>query len=147
MRCAAAAAQPRRRERCGVAWDASLPLPAAQRTAKYRPDGITECLSALRLTSKAAVRDVLDSQLPLVRGRDRPHRLVPPRAQPCARQFMEEMGEGVVLLLVSALLSRGLEQVAADADNGTGLLPPLIGEHNYASQVPRVRRSGRWLPR
>ncbi len=47
---------------------------------------------------------------------------------------MEENGLGVVLLVCSVMLSRGLDNIQADLESG-GFLPTLIGNHDYAGQV------------
>lgn len=47
---------------------------------------------------------------------------------------MAPSGMGALLVLYSALFSRGVEAVAADMDAGMGPATALMGPHNYAAQ-------------
>ena len=48
--------------------------------------------------------------------------------------FMQKDGGGVVCLVYSCLLSRGLEEVENDMDSNFGQAPKMIGNHGYANQ-------------
>jgi len=45
------------------------------------------------------------------------------------KAFMKKDGPGVVCMAYSCLLSRGIEQVAADMDSNFGMAPKMIGNH------------------
>ncbi|ETV68106.1 hypothetical protein H257_15853 [Aphanomyces astaci] len=49
-------------------------------------------------------------------------------------QFRESKGYGVVLVVASVMLTRGLATVEADMDTATGTVPTLIGAHDYCTQ-------------
>ncbi|KAF0689568.1 Aste57867_18987 [Aphanomyces stellatus] len=49
-------------------------------------------------------------------------------------QFAEAKGYGVVLLVASVMLSRGLAIIEGDMDTATGIVPTLIGNHDYCTQ-------------
>ncbi|OQS00966.1 hypothetical protein ACHHYP_02052 [Achlya hypogyna] len=51
-----------------------------------------------------------------------------------AAEFAEARGFGVVLLVLSVLLTRGPATVAADMDAPDGATPTLIGAHDYCTQ-------------
>jgi hypothetical protein len=47
---------------------------------------------------------------------------------------MEQEGNGVVMLVYSLILTRGVESVAREMES-VGITPSLIGSHDYAQQV------------
>ncbi|RHY06924.1 hypothetical protein DYB36_003830 [Aphanomyces astaci] len=51
-----------------------------------------------------------------------------------ATPFRESKGYGVVLMVASVMLTRGLATVEADMDTATGTVPTLIGAHDYCTQ-------------
>ena len=99
------------------------------------------CFLHCRCGSVEAVEAVLDANLDMVR----PHTLTLLcvtcgdtsvaflDCAPLPPQFTEPAGCGIPLVVYSALLSRGLECVAGDMDQGFGACT-MIGKHNYATQ-------------
>ena len=83
----------------------------------YRPDGLTEKLQIYLADTVDEVMQILRQHL---------------------RFFTKKKGNGVVLLLYSCLLSRGVlpggSSIRDDFDTGLGGSLCLIGKHNYASQ-------------
>jgi hypothetical protein len=86
--------------------------PAPRQTASYRPDGLTELLELHTLHNKNDVELFVRANLD---------------------QFTAPNGPGVVLLAVSTIFSRGLDNVKSDMDKMVEE-PSLIGGHNYANQ-------------
>ncbi|OQR89912.1 hypothetical protein THRCLA_09511 [Thraustotheca clavata] len=72
-----------------------------------------ESLLLSTLTSQAQARDFIQTNL---------------------TQFMNEKGYGVVLLVVSVILSRGTLVVQGDMDAPTGVPSTLVGAHDYCTQ-------------
>jgi hypothetical protein len=78
-----------------------------------RTDGVTELLSLFECQSREQLLSTLSRFLP---------------------DFIKEDGFGVPMLLYSAILSRGIENVTGDMVSFEGENPHLMGAHNYCSQ-------------
>jgi hypothetical protein len=95
-------------------------LPAAQhlyRTSAYTPDGITERVTLVTLEGFESPRGL--------EAFFREHMAA----------FVDPAGNGCLLLLLSAMLTRGLERVRGDMDEGfTGEVRTLLDRHHYLSQ-------------
>ena len=110
------------RERIGVGgrFGAASQLRVGETSVLYSPDGITERLLLWHCPSKAAVAAVVEANLPVL---------------------ARSSGPGLALLVYSAMLTRGLQDVVSDMDTGMGGAATLIGAHNYATQVTNSFRS------
>jgi hypothetical protein len=75
----------------------------------FKPDGVSEMMQVVELTSLAAVRNFFAVNL---------------------ASFMAPQGSGVVLFLYSVILTRGVENIESDRDEATS----LIGAHSYCTQ-------------
>ncbi|CAM9626446.1 unnamed protein product [Chrysoparadoxa australica] len=83
------------------------------RSAAYRPDGFTENLVIYEVATKTELKALISGSL---------------------ADFKRERGLGVVLLVYSCILTRGIDQAIADMDQGFEEAPTLIAQHGYASQ-------------
>jgi len=75
----------------------------------FKPDGLTEALQVVELTSLAAVRNFFCANL---------------------GAYTSPAGCGVVMFLYSIVLTRSIENIESDRDEATS----LIGAHSYCSQ-------------
>jgi hypothetical protein len=104
----------------------------------YKPDGITERAMLHTCNSITAVAAVIESNLSSVSFDDRFYLFI---TVFCAFvQYARPESAGVPLLVYSVALTRGgAGAVRSDFDDpGTGAAGTLIGDHDYATQVPSV---------
>ncbi|KAK7073153.1 hypothetical protein SK128_012016 [Halocaridina rubra] len=93
-----------------LALPGSFPHFSDQGVGRYSRDGVTETITLHEYVEVLQLYDAVSSHLTI---------------------FTNESGSGCVILLYSALLSRGIESVKADMDAGGG---HLINAHGYSSQ-------------
>ena len=84
-----------------------------QRSKEFRNDGVTEFVVCTTCYKYEDLLETIKDELAM---------------------FMKKEGGGVVCLVYSCLLSRGLENVASDMDTNFGQVPKMIGSHSYANQ-------------
>lgn len=116
------------RGRCVVAVESDSDSDSMMSTSHYRPDNITERLMLYPCPTRERLRDFL--------------------TQPgVVQQFMAPRGFGVVLLVYSAMLSRGIGQTREDMASALGEAPTLMGQHSYAGQeLVNLLLSGKAVP-
>jgi len=89
-------------------------MPHISRSSAFTPDGVTERLEVLSASSRDELLSLVHQHL---------------------TTFMHPEGYGVVLLLYSIILTRGVGQVRSDMDKGFGgEKRSLIDNHGYLSQ-------------
>ncbi|KDO28012.1 hypothetical protein SPRG_20176 [Saprolegnia parasitica CBS 223.65] len=96
-----------------IVWQASdgsqctMALPGAQPTIEHVR------VSSSSLNSRSAAREFIASHID---------------------EYLAPRGSGVILLVASVLLTRGLTTIAADMDAPDGATPTLVGAHDYCTQ-------------
>lgn len=119
-------------------------LPASDRDRTHAAEALLDALAAILWTAGSGEAKLAVSPPGSVsdcRRSLKAFKIITCRSQSSLREaisahasaYLTPMGAGVVLLVYSALMTRGLSNVAADLDDQGGA-PSMIGRHHYATQ-------------
>ena len=104
----------------------------------YKRDGFTEALRIIEAKSKPELASIVKENLSYVSASDALLKVGAKSMFMRVVQYRQPNGPGLISVVLSAMLSRGLSGSNAlldDFDSVLGMAPKLIGSHNYAAQV------------